>query len=69
MSIGFAYVWFYKGGLQVGSYTETTTPMAIHARMDLKNSLRPEIKFNTNPCQQDHSQLTNSGSTENFNLQ
>ena len=44
-----------NSGLRVGSYTETTTPMAIHARVDLKNSLRPEIKFNTNPCQQDHS--------------
>ena len=44
-------------GLQVGSYAiiETTTPMAIHAWMDIKNSIRPELKLNTDPCQLDHS--------------
>ena len=38
-----------KRGLQVGSYIETTTPIAIHARVDIKNSLRPKIKIQHQP--------------------
>lgn len=55
-----------NSGLQVGSYIETTTPMAIYARMDLKNSLRPEIKIQHQPMSANWiTQLINSGSTEN----
>jgi len=44
-------------GLHIGSYAiiETTTTTAIHAKMDIKNSIRPELKLNTNSCQLDHS--------------
>ena len=60
-----------NSGLHMGSFviTETTTPMAIHAWMDIKNSiLRPELKLNTNPCQLDHS-VDKLRLHRNFNLQ